>query len=67
MLRKPGVEERTEIDKSIDQSLSGVELLLRGDMDKAMMKINARPPKPKPEKPPKAAADKPVDPASEVP
>ena len=58
VLRKPGAEERTEIDKSIDQALSGIELLLRGDMDKATMKINARPPKPKPEKPPKAEADK---------
>ncbi len=67
VLRKPGADERTEIDKSIEQSLSAIDLVLRGDMDKATMKINARPPKPKPEKPPKAEADKkagPTDPES---
>jgi PTH1 family peptidyl-tRNA hydrolase len=52
VLKKPGADDRAEIDKSIEQSLSGLDLLLDGEMERAMMKINARPPKPKPEKPP---------------
>jgi PTH1 family peptidyl-tRNA hydrolase len=53
VLRKPPAAERDEIDKSITQSLSGIDLVLAGDMERATMKINARPPKPKPEKAPK--------------
>jgi PTH1 family peptidyl-tRNA hydrolase len=55
VLKKPSAVERDEIEKSIEQSLSGIELLLAGDMERATMKINARPPKPKPEKPALAA------------
>jgi peptidyl-tRNA hydrolase, PTH1 family len=47
VLRKPSAEQRTEIEKSIEQSLSGLDSLLAGDMERAMMKINARPTKPK--------------------
>ena len=47
VLKKPSAEHRAEIEKSIEQSLSGIDLLLAGDMERAMMKINARPPKPK--------------------
>lgn len=54
VLKRPSATERDEIDKSIEQSLSGIDLILAGDMDRATMKVNARPPKPKPEKPPKA-------------
>jgi PTH1 family peptidyl-tRNA hydrolase len=55
VLRKPPLEQRQEIEKAIDQSLSALDLLLAGDMEKAMMKIHARPPRPKPPKPEKAA------------
>jgi PTH1 family peptidyl-tRNA hydrolase len=55
VLKKPSAADRDEIDKSIEQSLSGIDLLLAGEMERAMMKINARPPKPKPEKPALAA------------
>ncbi len=48
VLRKPSAEQRTEIDKSIEQALSGLDLLLAGDSERATMKINARPPRPKP-------------------
>jgi PTH1 family peptidyl-tRNA hydrolase len=48
VLRKPSKEHLAEIEKSIDQALSGLDLLLEGEMEKAMMKINARPPRPKP-------------------
>ena len=51
VLKKPSAEHRAEIEKSIEQSLSGIDLLLAGDMERAMMKINARPPKPKVETP----------------
>jgi PTH1 family peptidyl-tRNA hydrolase len=54
VLRKPPLEQRQEIEKAIDQSLTALDLLLAGDMDKAMMKIHARPPRPKPPKPEKA-------------
>jgi PTH1 family peptidyl-tRNA hydrolase len=50
VLRKPTHEQREAIDKSIEQSLAALDLLLTGDMEKAMMKIHARPPRPKPPK-----------------
>jgi PTH1 family peptidyl-tRNA hydrolase len=53
VLKKPPADQRVEIQKAIEQALSGLDLVLDGDMDRATMKINARPPKPKPEKPPK--------------
>ena len=53
VLRKPPAEQRIEIEKSIEQALSGLDLLLAGDIERATMKINARPPRPKP--PPVAA------------
>ena len=55
VLKKPLADQRVEIQKAIEQALSGLELVLDGDMDRATMKINARPPKPKPEKPAKPA------------
>ncbi len=48
VLKKPSPEQLVEIQKSIDQALSGLDLLLAGDMERATMKINARPPRPKP-------------------
>jgi PTH1 family peptidyl-tRNA hydrolase len=52
VLKKPLADQRVEIQKAIEQALSGLDLVLDGDMDRATMKINARPPKPKPERPP---------------
>lgn len=63
VLKRPSDEHRVEIEKSIEQALSGFDLLLDGDMERATMKINARPPRPKPEKPEKPKADAPVEPA----
>jgi PTH1 family peptidyl-tRNA hydrolase len=68
VLKKPSPEHRVEIEKSIEQALSGIDLLLDGDMERATMRINARPPRPKPEKPEKpeqpekATADDPSEP-----
>ena len=60
VLKKPLADQRVEIHKAIEQALSGLDLVLDGDMDRATMKINARPPKPKPEpKPERPAATEP--------
>ena len=48
VLKKPSPEHRVEIEKSIEQALPALDLLLDGDMERATMKINARPPRPKP-------------------
>lgn len=53
VLRKPPAEQREAIDKSIEQSVSALDLLLEGDMERALMKIHAKPPRPKPPAPPK--------------
>ena len=47
VLRKPPAAEREAIDQSIAQALSALDLLIAGDMERAMLKIHARPPKPK--------------------
>ena len=51
VLRKPSAEQHEAIDKSIEQSLSALDLLLEGDMERALMKVHAKPPRPKPPKP----------------
>lgn len=51
VLRKPAPEHREAIEKAIEQSLGALDLLLAGDMERAMMKIHAKPPRPKPPKP----------------
>ena len=48
VLKKPLAAQLEEIEKSIEQAMSGLDLLLAGDMERATMKINARPPRPKP-------------------
>ena len=55
VLRKPPAEQREAIEKSIAQSLGALDLMLAGDMDKALMKVHAQPPRPKPPKPAKPA------------
>jgi peptidyl-tRNA hydrolase, PTH1 family len=51
VLRKPSAEHREAIDKSIEQSLAVLDLLLAGEMERAMMKIHAKPPRPKTPRP----------------
>lgn len=53
VLNKPRTEDREAIDKCIDQSVSALDLVLQGDMERAAMKVHARPPRPKPPRPPK--------------
>lgn len=47
VLRKPPLAEREAIEHSIAQGLSALDLLIAGDMERAMLKIHARPPRPK--------------------
>ena len=42
---------RQAVEDCIEKSYAAVELMLRGDMDKALAKIHAKPPRPKPPKP----------------
>ncbi len=62
VLKKPSADHRVEIDKAIEKSLDAVDLLLAGDMDRALARIHAQPPRPKPPRPP-AAAEPPAKPA----
>jgi PTH1 family peptidyl-tRNA hydrolase len=52
VLRKPSAEHREAIAKAIEQSLGASDLLLAGEMDKALARIHAKPPRPKPPRPP---------------
>jgi PTH1 family peptidyl-tRNA hydrolase len=60
VLRKPPKEQREAIDKGIEQSLTALPLLLAGEMERAMMKVHAKPPRPKPPRPEVVPADKPT-------
>ena len=53
VLKKPSPDHREAIEKSIEQSLKAVDDLFAGEMDRALQKIHAQPPRPKPPKPPK--------------
>jgi PTH1 family peptidyl-tRNA hydrolase len=57
VLKKPSPEHRVEMQKAIEQAMTGLDLVLDGDMERAAMKINARPPRPKPPKPEKPKAE----------
>jgi PTH1 family peptidyl-tRNA hydrolase len=48
VLRKPAPEHREGIEKAMDQALSALDLMLSGAMERAMMKVHAKPPRPKP-------------------
>jgi PTH1 family peptidyl-tRNA hydrolase len=57
VLRKPPLAERQAVEDCIAKSLDAVELMLKGEMERAMMKIHAKPPRPKPPKPASAPKD----------
>ena len=70
VLRKPMAEQREAIDKSIEQGVKALDLLVEGDMERALMKVHARPPRPKPPRPvvvPPAVAPTAVVPSAVVP
>ncbi len=53
VLKKPSPEHREAIAKASEQSLKAVELMLDGQMDRALQVVHAQPPRPKPPRPPK--------------
>ncbi len=61
VLRKPMAEHREAIDKTIEQGVSALDLILEGDMERALMKVHAKPPRPKPPKPPTPSDDEPPE------
>ena len=63
VLRKPPAEQREQIEQTIARSVESLELLLAGEMERAMMKVHAKPPRPKPARPQTAGAAS-VDPLS---
>ena len=48
VLRTPPQADCDAISKSIEQSITALDLLIAGDMERALLKIHARPPRPKP-------------------
>jgi PTH1 family peptidyl-tRNA hydrolase len=60
VLRKPLAEQREAIDKSIEQAVAALPLMLEGDMERALMKVHAKPPRPKPPKPTPDTAKEPT-------
>lgn len=51
VLRKPPADERDAIERNIDESLKVLDLLMAGEMDRAVMKLHAKPARPKPPRP----------------
>lgn len=66
VLKKPSPEHRAAIETCIDASMAALDLLIDGPMDRAMMNLHAKPPRPKPPRPaaPAPAAKLPEGPAA---
>ncbi len=62
VLKKPSGAEREAIDAAITKSLDTADLLLAGQMDQALARIHAQPPRPRP---PRVAPGTPAAPNSE--
>ncbi|HRP26980.1 MAG TPA: aminoacyl-tRNA hydrolase [Burkholderiaceae bacterium] len=63
VLRKPAADDREAIGKAIDLSLTALDLLLAGEMERAMMKLHAKPARPKPPRPTEAIGSASKEPA----
>jgi PTH1 family peptidyl-tRNA hydrolase len=48
VLKRPSPDHREAIEKTIERSLEATSELLAGEMDRALQKIHAQPPRPKP-------------------
>lgn len=59
VLRKPKPEARVAIEDTIAKTMAVLDLIAAGEMERATMKLNAKPPRPKPPRP--AAPDAPVE------
>ena len=51
VLKRPSVADREAIEQAIAKTLDASDLLLAGEMDKALARIHAQPPRPKPPRP----------------
>jgi PTH1 family peptidyl-tRNA hydrolase len=59
VLKRPSPDHRDAIERCIERSLEASELLLAGEMDRALQKIHAQPPRPKPPRPPPTPGEAP--------
>jgi len=59
VLKRPSPDHREAIEKAIEQSLQASDLLMAGEMDKALARVHAQPPRPKPPRPAPPPADEP--------
>ena len=62
VLKKPRAEDREAIEKCIEQSLGALPLMLEGNMERALMRVHAKPPRPKPPRPATTDPEKPEEP-----
>ncbi len=46
VLRRPPIEQREAVEHAIELSVAALDLILAGEMERAMMKLHAKPPKP---------------------
>jgi PTH1 family peptidyl-tRNA hydrolase len=60
VLRKPPADQREAIERAIDESLKHLDAMLSGQMQQAVMKLHAKPERPKPPRP--ASVPAPGDP-----
>jgi peptidyl-tRNA hydrolase, PTH1 family len=51
VLKRPSAADREAIEQAIAKTLDASDLLLAGEMDKALARIHAQPPRPKPPRP----------------
>jgi len=61
VLRKPAAEQRELIGQVIDRSIESLDLLLAGDMERAMMKLHPKPMRSKAPRPESAPVSQPVE------
>jgi PTH1 family peptidyl-tRNA hydrolase len=58
VLKRPSPEHREAIEKAVERSLESLDLVLAGEMERAMMKVHAdKPPRPKPPRLPPPTED----------
>ena len=61
VLKRPSPDHREAIGKAVEQSLQASDLLMAGEMDKALARIHAQPPRPKPPRAAPPPANEPGD------
>lgn len=64
VLRKPKPEARDAIEETVAKTMTVLDLIAAGEMERATMKLNAKPPRPKPPRP--AAPDAPGAPVEKA-